>query len=112
MKLTIVLTATALMFAAVLPASAQQSPGAAPAKAEAGAPSLADAEVRRIDKDAGKITLKHGPIKSLDMPPMTMVFQVQDKALLDKVKAGDKVKFTAIQSAGGAYTVTSIEPTK
>lgn len=84
----------------------------APAKAEAATPTLADAEVRRIDKDAGKITLKHGPIKSLDMPPMTMVFQVQDKALLDKVKAGDKVKFTAIQSQGGAYTVTSIEPAK
>lgn len=82
----------------------------APAKAEAATPTLADAEVRRIDKDAGKITLKHGPIKSLDMPPMTMVFQVQDKALLDKVKAGDKVKFTAIQSQGGAYTVTSIQP--
>jgi Cu/Ag efflux protein CusF len=76
------------------------------------APSVADAEVRRIDKDAGKITLKHGPIKSLDMPPMTMVFQVQDRALLDKVKAGDKVKFTAVQSSGGAYTVTSIEPAK
>jgi Cu/Ag efflux protein CusF len=43
---------------------------------------------------------------------MTMVFQVQDRALLDKVKAGDKVKFTAVQSSGGAYTVTSIEPAK
>ena len=106
------IAATALALCVAMPAVAQHNHGAAPAKAEAGAPSLADAEVRRIDKDAGKITLKHGPIKSLDMPPMTMVFQVQDKALLDKVKAGDKVKFTAIQSAGGAYTVTSIEPAK
>jgi len=112
MRLSTVLTAAALAFAASLPAMAQHSHnhGASPAKAEAAAPTLADGEVRRIDKDASKITLKHGPIKSLDMPPMTMVFQVQDKALLDKVKAGDKVKFTAIQSAGGAYTVTSIEP--
>lgn len=104
------LIAMTLALSASLPAMAQHSHGAASAKTEAAAPSIADAEVRRIDKDAGKITLKHGPIKSLDMPPMTMVFQVQDKALLDKVKAGDKVKFTAIQSAGGAYTVTSIEP--
>ena len=112
MKRPTLMTTFALLLAAAMPAWAQPGPGTPPAKSEAIAPSIADAEVRRIDKDAGKITLKHGPIKSLDMPPMTMVFQVQDKALLDKVKAGDKVKFTAIQSAGGAYTVTSIEPTK
>ena len=68
-----------------------------------------DAEVRKVDKDAGKITLKHGEIKNLDMPPMTMVFQVKDKAVLDKVKKGDKVKFTA-EKVNGAYTVTTIEP--
>ena len=114
MTLPGLMTTAALLLSVALPALAQHSHGtpAAGAAVEAMAPSLADAEVRRIDKDAGKITLKHGPIKSLDMPPMTMVFQVQDKALLDKVKAGDKVKFTAIQSAGGAYTVTSIEPAK
>ena len=68
-----------------------------------------DAEVRKVDKSAGKITLKHGEIKNLDMPPMSMVFQVQDKALLDKVKTGDKVNFTA-DKVNGAYTVMSIEP--
>lgn len=69
---------------------------------------MADGEVRKVDKDAKKITLKHGEIKNLDMPPMTMVFQVKDAAMLETVKAGDKVRFSADQ-VGGAYTVTSIE---
>ena len=79
--------------------------------AQAPSAPLADGEVRKVDKDAGKITLKHGPIKSLDMPPMTMVFQVKDRALLDTVKAGDKVKFAAEEKAG-AYVVTAIEAAK
>ena len=69
---------------------------------------LADGEIRKVDKDAKKITIKHGPIQSLDMPPMTMVFQVKDPAMLEQVKAGDKVKFEA-QKLGGAFTVTRIE---
>jgi len=72
---------------------------------------VSDAEVRKVDKAAGKITLKHGEIRNLDMPPMTMVFQVKDKAVLETVKQGDKVKFTA-EKVNGAYTVTSIEPAK
>lgn len=68
-----------------------------------------EAEVRKVDASAGKITLKHGDISNLDMPPMTMVFQVKDPALLGKVKAGDKVRFTAAK-VNGAYTVMSIEP--
>ncbi|MFT3733460.1 MAG: copper-binding protein [Rhodocyclaceae bacterium] len=74
-------------------------------------PAEADGEVRKIDKAAKKITLKHGEIKGLDMPPMTMVFQVKDLALLDKAKVGDKVKFTVAQE-GGAMIVTSIETLK
>jgi Cu(I)/Ag(I) efflux system periplasmic protein CusF len=69
---------------------------------------MADAEVRKVDKEARKVTLKHGPIKNLDMPPMTMVFQVKDASLLDKVVAGDKVRFSAEQQQG-AYVVTAIE---
>ena len=72
------------------------------------APAMTDAEVRTINKDAGKITLKHGEIKNLDMGPMTMVFQVKEPAMLDKVKEGDKVQFTA-EKIRGQYTVTSIE---
>ena len=81
------------------------------AAAQAGNASLADGEVRKVDKEANKITIRHGEIRSLDMPPMTMVFQVRDPAILDKVKAGDKVKFQA-EKLGGAFTVTKIEPAK
>ncbi len=67
-----------------------------------------DGEVRKVDKEAGKITLKHGPIKSLDMPAMTMVYQVSDPAMLGRVTAGDKVKFSA-EMRRGAMIVTRIE---
>jgi Cu(I)/Ag(I) efflux system periplasmic protein CusF len=73
---------------------------------------LTDAEVRKVDKSTGKITLKHGEIANLDMPPMTMVFPVRDKALLDKVKAGDKVRFAAEKDAAGEIVVTAIEARK
>ncbi|HWD22336.1 MAG TPA: copper-binding protein, partial [Burkholderiales bacterium] len=56
---------------------------------------LSDGEVRKVDKQAKKITIKHGPLANLDMPAMTMVFQVKDPALLDQIKAGDRVKFQA-----------------
>ena len=72
------------------------------------AATLSDGEVRKVDKDAKKITIKHGPLANLDMPPMTMVFQVRDPSLLDKVKPGDKVKFQAEKISGG-YAVTRIE---
>ena len=72
---------------------------------------LTDGEVRKVDKEAKKITIKHGPMPDLDMPAMTMVFQVKDPAMLEQVKTGDKVKFEA-QKLGGAFTVTSIVPEK
>jgi Cu(I)/Ag(I) efflux system periplasmic protein CusF len=75
------------------------------------AASMSEAEVRKVDKDAKKITLKHGPIGNLDMPAMTMVFHVADPAMLGQVKAGDKVKFSA-DKVGGNYTVTKIEAAK
>ncbi len=70
-----------------------------------------EAEVRKVDKDAGKITLKHGPITNLDMPPMTMVFRAKDPKMLDNVKAGDKVR-VKVDKIQGAYTVTEIEPAR
>ncbi len=78
------------------------------AAAQTASTEMAQAEVRKVDLDAKKITLKHGPIKNLDMPPMTMVFQVRDTALLDKLKAGDQVRFSAEQQQG-AYVVTAVE---
>ncbi len=69
---------------------------------------MTDGEARKIDKDNQKITLKHGDIRNLDMPGMTMVFKVKDLAMLDKVKAGDKVRFKA-EKADGAIVVTVLE---
>jgi len=68
-----------------------------------------DAEVRRVDAGAGKITLRHGEIPNLDMPPMTMVFQVPDPALLDGIRPGDRLLITA-DRVDGAFTVLSVEP--
>lgn len=81
------------------------------AKTPAEVASMSDGEVRKVDKNAKKITIKHGEIKNLDMPAMTMVFQVKDATLLEKVKAGDKVKFRAEKVSGG-YAVGEIEVAK
>ena len=75
-----------------------------------GAEALAEGEVRRVDKDAKKITIKHGPIQKLDMPAHTMVFQVREPAMLDQVMAGDKIRFDA-EKIGGAFLLTRIEKT-
>jgi Cu/Ag efflux protein CusF len=72
---------------------------------------LAEGEVRKVDKDAKKLTIRHGPIESIGMPPMTMVFQVKDPAVLDKVKVGDKIKFAA-ENVGGAFIVNQLEVVK
>lgn len=76
--------------------------------AQATATDMTDGEVRKVDTEGGKLTLKHGDIKNLDMPAMTMVFVVKDKTMLDKVKAGDKIKFKAVNDAG-KFTVTDIQ---
>lgn len=68
----------------------------------------ADGEVRKIDKAQAKVTLKHGPIQSMDMPPMTMVYRVKDAKMLDTLAVGDKVKFDA-EKVDGQYVVTVIK---
>jgi Cu(I)/Ag(I) efflux system periplasmic protein CusF len=70
---------------------------------------MAEGEIRRVDKETGKVTIKHGEIKNLDMPPMTMVFRMKDSTMLDKVKVGDKINFFA-EKINGNFTVTEIEP--
>ena len=72
---------------------------------------MAEGEIRKVDMDNKKITIKHGEIKNLDMPGMTMVFQVKDPAMLTAVKTGDKVRFKA-EKSGGAIVVTEIQPAK
>jgi Cu/Ag efflux protein CusF len=80
--------------------------GAQPAVAQS---ALIDGQVTKVDQSAGKITIRHGPIKKLGMDEgMTMVFKAQDAAMLKAVKAGDKVKFDADQ-VNGQLTVTKIE---
>ena len=102
----------ALAVAVAPPALASAHDKAAMTQADPSAPALiSEGEVRKVDVDARKITLKHGPLVNLDMPAMTMVFQVKDPAMLDKVNAGDKVKFSA-EKIGGAFTVTGIEAAK
>jgi Cu(I)/Ag(I) efflux system periplasmic protein CusF len=80
----------------------------APASAAAPAGALAEGEVRRVDKETKRMTIRHGVIPGLDMPPMTMVFHVQDTAMLDQVKVGQKIRFSA-DKKGSAYTVTYLE---
>lgn len=77
-----------------------------------GAPGMTEGAVRKIDKDAGKITIQHAAIQHMDMPPMTMVFGVQDKSLLDKTRVGAKIRFMAIRDDNGRLTVTDIQPAK
>jgi Cu(I)/Ag(I) efflux system periplasmic protein CusF len=70
---------------------------------------MTEGEVRKIDKTQSKITLKHGEIKKLDMPPMTMVFRAKDAKLLDGLAAGDKVKFVAEQIDGNFFVTQVIK---
>ena len=105
-----------LCLAVLVPAYAPAAAGLSPAAsdlilvAQADKP-MSEGEVRKVDKQAGKITLKHGAIGYLDMPPMTMVFKASEPALLERVKPGDKVRFRAEQS-NGTLVVTSIEVVK
>ncbi len=109
------ITLQAAMLAAVClagaPAMAQH---AGADHAQHGAPSASaaaettDGEIKKVDKASGKMTIKHGELKNLGMGAMTMVFRAKDAAMLDKVKAGDKIRFTA-ENVNGALTVTSLE---
>lgn len=71
----------------------------------------AQGEVRKVDKEASKVTLRHGPIEGLNMPAMSMVFQVKDAKILDQLKEGDKIRFTTARE-GGALVLKSFEQEK
>ncbi|HEY5293296.1 MAG TPA: copper-binding protein [Burkholderiales bacterium] len=79
--------------------------------AAAASAALTEGEVRKVDRAAGKITIKHGPMPKFDMPPMTMAYRVKDKAMLDHLKPGDKIKFDA-DGVGGEFTVLRLEKVK
>jgi len=96
-------------FVAILALTSAPAVFAQPAAANAStAESMSTGEVRKVDKSAGKITIKHGPLTNLGMDAMTMVFRVADPAMLDQVKTGDKINFIAEQP-NGQLTVTKLE---
>jgi Cu(I)/Ag(I) efflux system periplasmic protein CusF len=75
------------------------------------AQALVDGQVTKIDRSAEKITIKHGPIKKFDMDGMSMVFRVQDPAMLKQVNAGDKVQFD-VDKINGQFTIIKIQKAK
>ena len=95
-----------LLFALVIFAAVTMLPQSGYAQAD-----MVDGQVTKIDAPAGKITLRHGPIKNLDMDAMTMVLRVQDPAMIKQVKVGDKVKFTA-ERVDGQITITKMQKAK
>lgn len=102
------ITFHALCLAATLAMSAQAHAQDTPQPTPAA--DLTEGEVRKVDKDNQKITLRHGEIKHLDMPGMTMVFRVKDAALLEHVKTGDKVAFVA-DRVNGVFWVNHLQTT-
>lgn len=100
---------TAAIAVSATPALAQTSQPTGATATAAG--EMTSGEVKKIDKQAGRVTLQHGDIKNLGMPGMTMTFAVKDKAALDKLKVGDKVKFAAVDD-NGKLTVIAIQPAK
>lgn len=109
---TLPLSLAVLLSAVLSPSSyAQSQLNSASALVAASPANMTDGEIRKIDKEAKKVTMKHGEIKNLDMPGMTMVFRVKDVALLGNIKVGDKVKFH-VEKADGAIVVTGIQLAK
>ena len=88
---------------------AQASTDSTSAAAANPAASLSEGEIRRLDPESGKLTIRHGEIRNLDMPPMTMVFAARDKSQLAGLKVGDRIRFVA-SNEGGKYLVTEIQP--
>ena len=115
MQHAVAVTALAILTSLPLAASAQSAADHSQhlaAQPAAKAPSaLTDGEVRKVDKSAKSVTLKHGAIVNLQMPPMTMMFDVKDASMLDRIKAGDKVRFAA-EDVAGRLTITRLEPAR
>lgn len=99
-----------LVLAAALPATLLAQTGTHESHDAAKGPDevMTDGEIRKVDKAQGKVTIRHESIENLDMPPMTMVFQMRDPTLLNQVKAGDKVRFH-VEKEGATYVVTRLE---
>lgn len=114
MRYTLLLStvaAVALLSAGPVAAQAGHDHHGAAPTTRAATSELYAGEVKRVSKDTRKVTLAHGPLKGFDMPPMTMAFAVKDAAMLDRVKAGDKVQF-ALERQGNDLIVSRIEAVK
>ncbi|MGJ7509888.1 copper-binding protein [Variovorax sp. GT1P44] len=109
MTLGILISALALPGLATAQTSSGASASTSSASTSDASAELTQGEVRKVDKEGKKLTIKHGPLKTLDMPGMTMVFQVKDETVLDKVQVGEKVQFLA-EKIDGKFTVTRLEP--
>jgi Cu(I)/Ag(I) efflux system periplasmic protein CusF len=106
---TVVKFALAAAFLGTAPFGIHAAPDtAAPAASAQSDSQMSEGEIRKVDKDAKKITIKHGELKNLEMPPMTMVFQAKDPEMVNKVKQGDKVSFVA-EKVGSQFMVTQIQ---
>lgn len=92
-------------------ASEKRPANSAAKPAVAASAALTQGEVRRVDKAAGTVTIQHGAMPKLDMPPMTMPYRVKDKAVLEQLKPGDKIAFDA-DAVGGVFTVIRLEKVK
>ena len=103
----------AALAGALVPAAvpASDAPAKAEAKAKAPAAPLTAGEVKKVDREAKKVTIRHGPIENLKMPPMTMVFRVKDPAMLEGLEPGAKIRFRA-EEADGGYLVTRLQKAK
>ncbi len=108
-RLAATFAAVAMLTTSVWPVLAIGQPTTTQASDAPTAAPMADGEIRKIDPATGKLTIKHGEIRNLDMPPMTMVFEVQDKTLLSSLKQGDRIRFSAVDRKG-KLVVTAIEP--
>jgi Cu/Ag efflux protein CusF len=95
------------MMLKLLPPSLATLLALAPAFAALAQATLAEGEVRKVDPAQQKVTLKHGEIKGLDIPAMSMAYRVKDPGQLAHIAAGDKVRFT-VEKTDGTYTITTI----
>jgi Cu(I)/Ag(I) efflux system periplasmic protein CusF len=103
----------AALAGALVPAAvpAADAPATTAPKAKAASAPLTAGEVKKVDREAKKVTIQHGPIENLKMPPMTMVFRVKDPAMLEGLEPGAKIRFRA-EEADGGYLVTRLQKAK
>ena len=109
------LFAVSLVIALAVPMAAQANEGPAavtmPSTATTGAPRYTVGIVKKVDAEAGKVTINHGPLENLGMPGMTMIFRVADASWIGQLKEGQKINFVA-EKINGAFTVVQLEAVK